>query len=279
VGLRATPGLTPNYPAALAWDYGQVHGPLARSVEDAALMFDAMVGLSRRSPISVPPPWPSTLATVQRCEDVRGLRVAYAPDIAGIGVDPEVDTICRQAARGLEQAGAAVEEIAFDASDGRDPYQTWRGAWMVGRQFSRLSRLEEFGTNLKGNVQAGLKVTALDIAAAEAKREQVFQRFRDLFERYDLLLTPTAPVKPFPVEMNFPSEVAGRKLENYIDWIAPTFLITLVSLPAGSVPAGVTRDGLPVGLQVIAPRFEEPRILSTMKLVQQAHPIGWPPQA
>jgi Asp-tRNA(Asn)/Glu-tRNA(Gln) amidotransferase A subunit family amidase len=79
--------------------------------------------------------------------------------------------------------------------------------------------------------------------------------------------------------MNFPSEVAGRKLENYIDWIAPTFLITLVSLPAGSVPAGVTRDGLPVGLQVIAPRFEEPRILSTMKLVQQAHPIGWPPQA
>jgi amidase len=279
VGLRATPGLTPNYPAALAWDFGQVHGPLARSVEDAALMFDAMVGLSRRSPISVPPPWPSTLETVRRCEDARGLRVTYVTDIAGIGVDPEIDAICRQAARGLEQAGAAVEEIKFDAADGRDPYQTWRGAWMVGRQFSRLSRLEEFGTNLKGNVEAGLKVTALDIAAAEAKREQVFQRFRDLFERYDLLLTPTAPVKPFPVEMNFPSEIAGRKLENYIDWIAPTFLITLVSLPAGSVPAGITRDGLPVGLQVVAPRFEEPRILSTMKLVQQAHPIGWPPNA
>jgi amidase len=279
VGLRPTPGLTPNYPAALAWDFGQAHGPLARSAEDAALMLDAMVGLSRRSPISVPPPWSSALAAVERCEHARGQRIAYVPDIAGIGVDAEIDTICRGAAHGLEQAGAAVEEIAFDASDGRDPYQTWRGAWMVGRQFSRLAHLEQFGANLQANVKAGMGVTALDIAAAEQKREQVFQRFRDLFERYDLLLTPTAPVRPFPVEMNFPSEIAGRKLESYIDWIAPTFLITLVSLPAGSVPAGLTRDGLPVGLQIVAPRFEEPAILSLAKLVAQQNPIGWPPEA
>jgi amidase len=279
VGLRPTPGLTPNYPAPLAWDFGQVHGPMARSAEDAALMLDAMTGLSRHSPISVPPPWTSALAEVERCEDARGLRIAYAPDIAGIGVDAEIDTICRQAARGLEQAGGAVEEIAFDVSDGRDPYQTWRGAWMVGRQFSRLARLEEFGVNLKGNVKAGLKVTALDIAAAEEKRQEVFQRFRDLFERYDILLTPAAPVKPYPVEMNFPNEINGRKFENYVDWIAPAFLITLVSLPAGSVPAGKTRDGLPVGLQIVAPRFQDPRILALTKLVQRAHPIGWPPHA
>src|SRR5581483_11368329 len=115
------------------------------------------------------------------------------PDIAGIGVDAEIDAICRKAARSLEQAGAAVEDIAFDASDGRDPYQTWRGAWMVGRQFSRLAQLEAFGPNLKSNVKAGLKVTALDLAAAEEKRQEVFVRFRDLFERYDILLTPAAP--------------------------------------------------------------------------------------
>jgi amidase len=277
VGIRPTPGLTPNYPAPLAWDFGQVHGPLARSAEDAALMLDAMTGLSRASPISVAPPWPSAFAEVARCEDARGLRIAYAPDIAGVGVDAEIEAICRKAARGLEQAGAAVEEIAFDVSDGRAPYQTWRGAWMVGRQFSRLARLEEFGTNLKGNVQAGFKVTALDIAAAEEKRQEVFQRFRKLFERYDVLLTPAAPVKPFPVEMNFPDEINGRKLDNYVDWIACTFLITLVSLPAASVPAGLTHDRLPCGLQIVAPRFQEPLILSIAKLVQQANPIGWPP--
>jgi amidase len=263
----------------LLWDAGQVHGPLTRTAEDAALVLDAMIGLSRFSPISVAPPWPSAFAEVDRCKDARGLRIAYASDIAGIGVDAEIDAICRQAARQLQDAGAIVEEVAFDASDGRDPYKTWRGAWMLGRQFTRLSRVEEFGENLKGNVKAGMKVTALGLAAAEHTRQQLFHRFRELFERFDLLLTPAAPVKPYPVEMNFPNEINGRKFDNYIDWIAPAFLITLVSLPAGSVPAGKTRDGLPVGLQIVGPRFEEPRILSLAKLVQQAHPIGWPPES
>jgi amidase len=279
VGLRPTPGLTPNYPMPLSWDPGQVHGPLARTAEDAALMLDAMVGFSTLSPISVAPPWASALAEVERCENARGLKIAYAPDIAGIGVDAEIDAICRQAARQLRDAGATVDEITFDVSDGRDPYQTWRGAWMVGQQFARLAQIDAFGPNLKGNVQAGLKVTALDLAAAEQTRQQVFHRFRELFERYDILLTPAAPVKPYPVEKNFPDEINGKKFENYVDWIAPAFLITLMSLPAGSVPAGLTRDGLPCGLQIVAPRFQEPLILSVAKLVQQANPIGWPPHA
>jgi amidase len=277
VGIRPTPGLTPNHPMPLAWDPGQVHGPLARSAEDAALMLDAMVGFSRLSPISVAPPWASAREAVARAADAQGLRIAYAPDIAGIGVDGEIDTICRDAARRLRDAGATVEEIGFDVSEGRDPYQAWRGAWMVGQQFANLARLAEFGENLRGNVKRGLAVTAADLAAAEATRITVFHRFRTLFERFDLLLTPAAPVKPYPVEMNFPAEIDGRRFENYVDWIAPAFLVTLVSLPAASVPAGKTADGLPVGLQIVAPRFEEPLILSVAKLVQQANPIGWPP--
>ena len=79
--------------------------------------------------------------------------------------------------------------------------------------------------------------------------------------------------------MNFPTEINGRTFENYVDWIAPAFLVTLVSLPAGSVPAGKTKDGLPVGLQIVAPRFEEPRILSVAKFIQQQNPIGRPPIA
>jgi amidase len=139
VGIRPTPGLIPNHPTPLLWDPGQVHGPLARTAEDAALVLDAMIGLSRLSPISVAPPWLSALAEVDRCEDARGLRIAYASDIAGIGVDAEIDAICRQAARQLQDAGAAVEEIAFDASDGRDPYKTWRApGWSDGN--SRGSR-------------------------------------------------------------------------------------------------------------------------------------------
>jgi amidase len=277
VGIRPTPGLTPNYPMPLAWDPGQVHGPLARDAQDAALMLDAMVGFSRLSPISVAPPWRSARETVAGARDASGLRVAYASDIAGIGVDREIDTLCRAATLRLRQAGAAVEEIAFDVSEGRGPYQTWRGAWMVGQQFANLARLEEFGENLRGNVKRGLDVTALDLARAEATRAEVFQRFRKLFERFDLLLTPAAPVGPYPIEMNFPREINGRAFEDYVDWIAPAFLVTLAGLPAASVPAGKTADGMPVGLQIVAPRFEEPLILSVAKVVQQANPIGWPP--
>jgi amidase len=238
-----------------------------------------MVGFSRLSPISVAPPWKSARAEVERAADMRGLRVAYVSDIAGLGVDAEIDAICRKAALGLAASGATVEETTFDASDGRAPYQTWRGAWMVGQQFARLHVLEQLGDNLKGNIKAGLKVTALDLAEAELTRAKIFQRFRVLFERFDVLLTPAAPVKPYPVEKNFPDEINGRKFDNYVDWIAPAFLITLMSLPAGSVPAGKTADGLPVGLQIVAPRFEEPRILSVAKFVQRATRLGWPPLA
>jgi amidase len=277
VGIRCTPGLIPSYPMPLGWDPGQVHGPLVRSAEDAALALDAIIGFSRLTPISVAPPWTSALAEVERCRDARGLRVAYVSDIAGIGVDREIDAICRDAARQLEGAGAKVEETTFDAADGREPYQVWRGFWMVGQRLALLDRLEELGGNLRNNIKAGLKLTALDFAKAEATRLKVFHRFRELFDHYDVLLTPAAPVKPFPVERNYPDEINGRKLDNYIDWLAPTFLVTLVSLPAGSVPAGKTRDGLPVGMQIVAPRFEEPRILSIAKLVQQRVDIGWPP--
>ena len=277
VGIRPTPGLTPNYPMPLAWDPGQVNGVLARNAEDVALMLDAIVGFSRLSPISVAPPWTSALAEMQRRADASSMRVAYVSDIAGIGVDAEIDGICRSAALRLQSAGAQVEEIKFDVGDGRDPYQTWRGLWMVGQQYERLQLLAHFGQNLRSNVEAGLKLKAIDLAAAERKRQEIYHRFRALFERFDILLTPAAPVKPYPLEMNFPDRINGRKFENYVDWIAPAFLITLVSLPAASSPAGLTRDGLPVGMQIVAPRFEEPLILSVADLLQRSSGVGWPP--
>ena len=277
VGLRTTPGLIPNDPMPLPWDPGQVHGPLARSAEDAALMLDAMTGLDPLWPISVAPAWESALAEVQKSDGVAGLRVAYVPDIARIGVDPEVERVCRAAATKLEADGARVEEVDFDASDGNAAYLTLRAEWMVGQQYRRLDRLEEFDRNLAGNVRDGLALTVTDTAAAQDTRETVWRRFRELFASYDFLLTPMSPVEPFPVAQNFPTEIGARKLENYVDWIAPAFLITLVSLVGGSVPAGLSRNGLPVGLQIVGPRLSEPRVLALAKHIQAANPIGRPP--
>jgi len=277
VGIRPTPGLIPSHPLHLPWDPGQVPGPLARDADDAALFLDASIGFSRISPISVAPPWQSALAELDHNDDIKELRIAYVSDIAGIGVEAEIDAICRDAAAALGKRGAKVDHIEFDASAGRAPYQTWRGFWMVAQQYQRLAQMDAFGQNLRGNVEAGLKLNSLDFAKAEHQREAMFHHFRKLFDRYDVLLTPAAPVKPYPIEMNFPDQINGRKFENYIDWIAPAYLITLVSLPAATAPAGLSHDGLPVGMQIVAPRFEEPLILRVARAIHQASNVGWPP--
>jgi amidase len=277
VGLRTTAGLVPRLPITLPWHDQSVTGPMARDVADCALFLDAMTGFSAVSPLSVPPTWESAHAIVERAENLRGVRIAYAPAIGPTGVDPEVARLCREAAFALERHGASVEEIAFDLSDGRDAFVTLRGEAMVGNHLVRLEKLGELNPNLAGNIRLGLGVQILDIARAEHKRAEIWHRWRVLFERFDLLLTPTTPVLPFPVEQNYPSEIAGRKLESYMDWLAQTFLVSLAGLPAASVPAGLSTSRLPVGVQIVGPRLSEPRILACAKFVERDQPIGWAP--
>src|SRR5712692_5388191 len=197
VGLRTTAGLVPKHPAAMPWHDQSVAGPMARSAEDCALLLDAMTGLSGKSPLSAPAPWKSARDVVAKARSLRGLRLAYAPDIAGIGVDEEIERICRTAARDLRDAGAAPEEIEFNLSDGRDAFLALRGEAMVGNHFDRLERIGELGDNLAGNIRAGLALTISEIARAERKPPEIWPRWRALFERYDLFFTPTAPVPRF----------------------------------------------------------------------------------
>jgi amidase len=277
VGLRPTVGLVPRYPTPLPWDVGTVHGPMARNAEDAALLLEAMMGDGDGlTPISITPPWKSLAATVAQTHDLKNLRIGYTPDIAGLGTDPEIGTACRTAAMRLKDRGATVEEIKFSVADGLEAYLVLRGVTMAVRYSESLDILEKFGPNLRGNIEAGSKLTIGDIARAERKRAGLWHRWRTLFERIDLLLTPTTPVPPFPVEQNYPDTIAGRKMTSYIDWIAPTFLVTLSSLPAASAPCGHTAAGLPIGLQVIGPRFAEPKILAATKLVHEVNPTVWP---
>jgi len=276
VGLRTTPGLVSNYPLELPWDPGQVLGPMARHAEDAAMLLDCMAGYSRMMPNSVIAPWDSAFDIVRARDDAKGLRLAYAPDIAAIGVDAELEGICRAAAFALAEDGAVVEEVDFDLSDARDAYMILRGEWMVGMQHDRLDSLDEFGGNLAGNVRSGLETSMRELAEAEAVRTRVWHRYRELFETYDALLMPMSPVPQFPVKKNFPDEIGGRKLENYVDWIAGAFLVTMAGIPAGSIPAGLSGAGLPVGMQVAGPRFAEPLILGLGKLIQRANPLPWP---
>ncbi len=275
VGLRPSPGLVATYPSDYLWDVLQVSGPMARTAEDVALMLQAISGPCPRVPVSHPPQARDFVAAVRKPLP-EGTRIAYCRDIAGIGVDASIESVCRAAAFDLQQAGATVEEIDFDLSFAREPFLALRGYWMMAHHLHRLDQLDELGENVAGNIRLGLEVTTRELAAAERARNRLWLLFHDFFQKYDYLLTPTMAVPPFPVEQNFPDTIAGQKMKTYIDWIAPTFVISMTGLPAGSVPCGLDETGLPVGMQVIGPRFGEERVLRLMRVIQERQPIGAP---
>ena len=275
VGLRPSVGLVPTYPADWLWDTLQVEGPLARTAPDVALMLQAVSGPSPVTPLAQPGAGRNFVAAVARGVP-KDLRVAYCPDIARIGIDPPIEAACRRAALGLADLGATVEEIALDLSFGRKAFLALRGFWFVAQMFPRLDRLDGFGANVASNIRAGLETSTHDLGAAEQARTRSWHVFRELFAKYDQLVTPCMAVPPFPVEKNYPDFVAGKKMETYVDWIAPTFVLSLTGLPVASVPCGLDPDGLPVGLQIVGKPFGEEAVLALAAQVQQRHPLGRP---
>jgi amidase len=139
-----------------------------------------------------------------------------------------------------------------------------------------MERLDECGVNVVNNVRAGLELSTKDLADAEQLRGQVWHRMRRLLERYDNLVTPCMAVPPFPVERNYPETVAGVEMKTYVDWLAPTFVLSLAGLPVAAVPCGLDAEGLPVGLQVVGPPQGEEAALALAARIQEAHQIGLP---
>jgi len=273
VGLRPSVGLVPTHPTDWVWDTLQVTGPMARTAADVALMLQAICGASEWSPLQQPAAGRDFVAAVA-AGTKRGLRIAYCADPARIGVADGIETVCRNAAFSLQDAGAAVEEIDLDLSAARAAFLALRGQWFVTQMAPRMDRAGQFGTNVGGNVRAGLEVTMRDLAAAEQERGRIWHRFRELFTRFDHLVTPCMAVPPFSVDQNYPDSIAGQKMQSYVDWIAPTFVLSLTALPVGAVPAGLDRSGLPVGLQVVGRPMGEEAVLALAAAIQQRHPIS-----
>ena len=140
---------------------------------------------------------------------------------------------------------------------------------MLAQQHHRLDRIETMGENLAGNIRRGLGTEMRSLGEAEQARGRLWRVMLEFFSRYDHLLTPTMAVPPFPVEQNYPVTVGGREMESYIDWVAPTFVLSLTGLPVASVPAGLDSRGLPCGLQIVAPPRGEEKALAAASLTER----------
>ena len=189
--------------------------------------------------------------------------VAFSPDLGIVPVDPEVRRLCEQAAQRFADMGVVVEQASPDFSEAIDCFQVLRAHLFAS---DHAAHLREHRALLKDdvvwNVEKGLALTGAQMAEAEAARMRILAATVSFFERFDLLLCPASIVAPFPAEVRYVEEVDGRRFDNYVHWLAITFAITLTGCPAASAPAGLTSDGLPVGLQIVGPHRAEAAVLA-----------------
>jgi amidase len=267
VGLRPSIGRVAHSPKFKIDRNLGVQGPMARNVEDLALLLDAMSGEHPADPLSLASPATSFLSAARLGS--RPKRVAYSPDLGITPVDPEVVAITRKAASRLTEAGAIVEEAHPDLREAHECFHVLRAYdFAITKAALLRSHRDQLKPEVIWNIEQGLKLTVEQLAHAEAQRLAMTGRALEFFQTYDLLLTPATIVAPFPVEHRYVAECAGKKFDNYIEWLAIVYAITLVCCPALSLPCGFTASGLPVGLQMVAPPRGEARLLSGARLLE-----------
>jgi len=251
VGFRPTPGRVPNWPFPNAWDTLWSLGPIARTVEDTALLLSAMAGPDPRSPTTHAEPGSVFARPLAR--DFRKVRVAWSPDMGGaFPVDARVTRALAPVRSVLASLGCIVEEAAPDLSDADEAFQVQRALGFVEAYGELLkTNRAQMKDTVVWNIEQGLALDAARIAKANVLRSSVFHTMRTFLERHEFLVLPTVQVPPFPVDQPYVTEINGVKLGNYMEWMKSNYLITATTHPAISVPAGFTDDGLPVGLQIV----------------------------
>src|ERR1700733_7951480 len=267
VGMRPSIGRVAHTPAFKIDRNLGVQGPMARNVEDVALLLDAMSGEQPADPLSLPL-LPASFRSAAR-SGKGPKRVAYSPDLGITPVDPEVAAITRKAAARFADAGAIVEEVHPDLREAHECFHVLRAFdFAISKAALLRSKREYLKPEVIWNIEEGLKLSVEKIERAEAQRVAMAARTLEFFKTYDLLLTPATIVAPFPIENRYVAECAGKKFDNYVEWLGIVYAITLACCPALSLPCGFTASGLPVGLQMVAaPRGEAP-LLAGAKVLE-----------
>src|SRR6202522_4510767 len=267
VGMRPSIGRVAHTPAAKIDRNLTVHGPMARNIEDIALLLDAMSGEHPADPLSLPR-LPTSFLSAARSGS-RPKRIAYTPDLGITPVDPEVAAITRKAASRFAEAGVIIEEAHPDLREAHECFHVLRAFdFAITKAALLRSKREYLKPEVIWNIEEGLKLSVEQLERAEAQRVALAARTPEFFKNSDLLRTPATIVAPFPIENRYVAECAGKKFDNYVEWLGIVYAITLVCCPALSLPCGFTASGLPVGLQMVAPPRGEAQLLAGARVLE-----------
>ena len=283
VGFKPTHGRIPLGPGFATTSPGYtVHGPLARTVADAATMFGVMTGPDLVDRTSFVPPLGASADELATPLDLAGTRIAWSPDFGDRPVDPKVRALCEAAVRAFEALGARVElahpKIPHDFEDvvvralGGPATAEFLAPYLP-------AHWEDFDEGVRATVNAGQRVTGREVYTAIQRQAALFADTVRFFEHYDLLLTPTAAALPWTVDVEYPNEIDGKPVGPR-GHAAFTPFANHAGVPAISVPAGWTDDNLPVGLQIVGPYLADALVFRAAAAFERVRPWAdrWPPE-
>ena len=269
IGFRPSTGRVPAYPHPYPWSNLSELGPMARTVSDAAFLLSAMAGPDPRAPTAITEPGSIFLKPLKR--SFKKARIAWSRDLGGLPVEKSVTAVLEQQRQVFKDLGCIVEDAEPDFSGATEAFESLRALTWLHRGGELLKQhRDKLKDTVIWNTEEGLKRSAVDIARAENLRTALFHRMRQFLEKYDFFACPVSQLPPYPVEVEWPREVAGVKMTNYLDWMKSCYYITITTHPAISVPAGFTGDGLPVGLQIVGRYRDDFGVLQIAHAFEQA---------
>ena len=269
VGFRPSLGRVPSWPSLAAWFPLSVEGPMARTVQDVALMLSAIAGPDPRSPIAIDEPGSEFSQPLER--DFSRIRIAWSRDAGGLPVDPRVRAVLDRQRNTFESLGCVVEDVEPNFSGADEIFKVWR-AWYFELTYGDLldTNRDQLKDTVVWNIEEGQRLSGPQIGQAERKRTELYHRMRTFMETYEFLALPVAQVPPFNVKERYVAKINGVEMDTYIDWMKSCYYITATGLPAISVPCGFTQEGLPVGIQIVGQHHDDLGVLQLAYAFEQA---------
>lgn len=269
VGLRPSPGLVPSGRKPLGWTPISVVGPMGRDVADTRLQLAASAGIEAGDPLSYDIA-PDTFLQPREI-DLGTLRVAYTEDFGICDVDDALRATFRAKIAALSKFVTVCEPLDVDLGEADRCFDVIRAQNFVASFQEAYQRdPASLGPNTRSNYEMGQAMSLADVAWAHAEQTLLFRRFQAQFARYDLIVSPTSPISPFPWEQLYLAEMNGRPLANYYRWLGLTYVITLATNPALSLPCGLDHAGMPFGLQLVGAFRGDRRLLDIAQSFEAA---------
>ena len=273
VGIRPSPGRVSNVPTHLGWFTLSVPGPVARNVTDCAFFLSVLAGFDQHSPISIDQSGAQFAQTLAG-RNFKGVRVAMFKDL-GLPWEPAVKSAVQAQRKVFESLGCIVEEAEPDFTDANECFLAWRH-WSTELAFGDLlaTHGDQLNDYIHWHVEEGRKLTGMYLSRVEAKRTALYQRLCGFKGEFEFFILPVNQVLPFDVNMHYPTEIAGVKMENYIAWMKSAYYISAAGNPAMSVPCAFSASSLPIGIQIVGRHHDDWGVLQLAYAFEQATNIG-----